>query len=506
MTDGSKADICGQRLTACPACRPAVRILPLGVASFVPVAVLLLVGCSMQPAVPPVGPEPTTSALPLTVLIIDDSPLAAAIERQWAARTDSQLQIQQATTDELLAQKPLRIAADALIFPSGLMGELAEQNVLSPIPAGTLNSAEFDRRDIFDLIRQTEIVWGERFFAGPLGSPVLTLWYRGDILSKIGAAPPETWKQYGELVERLSDRQLLKELGIEAGETWRPVVEPLGDGWASQMLLARAAGYARHRNFYSTLFDSKTMEPLIAGPPFVRALEELVAVHRGQAPEILQFDPSDARKELVSGRCAMAVTWPSRVDDAADEPSSAPVLPLAAAELPGSREVFHLGDRQWQARDRVDDGRVTLLGVAGRVGAVSSTTSQPQAALSLLVRLSSNEWSEQISPFSEATGLYRTSQLPMASSWLGPNFETAREYGELIRNIQRRPLWLTSLRIPGRSRYLAELDKAVQSAVSGESEPAEALEKAAQQWRTITEQLGLESQRAAYWRSLGREP
>jgi multiple sugar transport system substrate-binding protein len=272
------------------------------------------------------------------------------------------------------------------------------------------------------------------------------------------------------------------------------------------MLLARAAGYARHRNFYSTLFDSKTMEPLIAGPPFVRALEELAAVHRGQALEILQFDPADARKELVAGRCVMAVTWPSRMDDAADESIGAAVLPLAVAELPGSRDVFHLGDGKWHARGRSDDGQVTLLGVAGRVGAVSSTSSQPQAALSLLVRLSSTEWSEQISPFSEATGLYRTSQLPMASSWLGPNFETAREYGELVRNIQRRSLWLTSLRIPGRSRYLAELDKAVQSAVSGDFAPSEALEKTAQQWRAITEQLGLESQRAAYWRSLGMEP
>jgi multiple sugar transport system substrate-binding protein len=506
MTDGSKADVCGQRITACAACRPAVQVLSTGVVSFLSVVILLLTGCSMQPATQPVAPEPKAPASPLTLLIVDDSPLAAAIERQWAARTDGQLQIQQATTEELLAQKPLRIAADALIFPSGLLGELAEANLLSPIPAGILNSPEFDRRDIFDLIRQTEIVWGEQVFAVPLGSPVLTLWYRDDILTKIGAEPPETWEQYGELVERLSDRQLLNELQIETGETWRPVVEPLGDGWASQMLLARAAGYARHRNFYSTLFDSKTMEPLIAGPPFVRALEELVAVHRGQAPEVLQFDPADARRELAAGRCAMAVTWPSRGDSAADESTGAPVLPLAVAELPGSREVFHLGDRRWQARDRGDDGRVTLLGVAGRVGAVSSTTSQPQAALGLLVRLSSTEWSEQISPFSEATGLYRTSQIPMASSWLGPNFETAREYGELVRSIQRRPLWLTSLRIPGRSMYLAELDTAVQSALLGKSEPAESLENAAQQWRKITEQMGIESQREAYWRSLGLEP
>ena len=54
-------------------------------------------------------------------------------------------------------------------------------------------------------------------------------------------------------------------------------VEPLARGWAGLVLLARAAAYAKERDNYTTLFDEKTLEPAIAGPPFVRALEELVA-------------------------------------------------------------------------------------------------------------------------------------------------------------------------------------------------------------------------------------
>ena len=49
-----------------------------------------------------------------------------------------------------------------------------------------------------------------------------------------------------------------------------------GLGW--HVLLARAACYAAHRDNYSTLFNIATMQPLIDGPPFVQALEELVAV------------------------------------------------------------------------------------------------------------------------------------------------------------------------------------------------------------------------------------
>ncbi|TVS09209.1 MAG: extracellular solute-binding protein [Planctomycetaceae bacterium] len=473
---------------------------------FAAVTMLLTIGCSRDSEQDTTRTQPATPPPPLTVLILDDPPLAEAIERQWAARADGRLQIQQTTTADLLSERRRHLAADAVIFPSWLIGELAEQNLISPIPAATLNSPEFGRRDIFDLIRQSEIVWGERVFAVPLGSPVLTLLYRRDIFEAIDAKPPETWGEYQKLVQQLADPLVRSKLPIEPSGPWYPVVEPLGDGWASQMLLARAAGYSRHRNYYSTLFDSRTMEPLIAGPPFVRALEELVAVHQGQSSEMLAFGPADARRELIAGRCAMAITWPSRVEDRGESDASTGLLPLAAAELPGSREVFNLGDQKWHPRSRTEDGRATLLGVAGRIGAVSSFSRQPQAALNLLVSLSSTDWSEQVSPFSESTGLYRSSQIPLASSWLGPDFETARSYGELVRDIHRRSLWLTSLRIPGRSRYLTELDKAVQAAVAGDLAPAEALESVADQWREITEELGIETQRTAYWRSLGMEP
>ena len=58
---------------------------------------------------------------------------------------------------------------------------------------------------------------------------------------------------------------------------WCGTIEPLAPGWAGLVLLARAAPYAKHRDNYSALFDIETMEPLVAGPPFVQALEELVA-------------------------------------------------------------------------------------------------------------------------------------------------------------------------------------------------------------------------------------
>jgi hypothetical protein len=68
------------------------------------------------------------------------------------------------------------------------------------------------------------------------------------------------------------------------------------------------------------------------------------------------------------------------------------------------------------------------------------------------------------------------------------------------------PLWLCSLRVPGRTRYMAALDEMVLQAIQGDWTAAECLDAAAERWRTITEELGVKSQQAAYWRSLGMEP
>ena len=57
-------------------------------------------------------------------------------------------------------------------------------------------------------------------------------------------------------------------------------LEPLAPGWAGNVLLARAAAYAKHRDYYSTLFDKDSLEPRIATEPFVRALTELVATRQ----------------------------------------------------------------------------------------------------------------------------------------------------------------------------------------------------------------------------------
>jgi multiple sugar transport system substrate-binding protein len=422
--------------------------------------------------------------------------------------------VDQATQLDLAASGPPD--ADAVLTASHQLAELAARSWIEPAPAGlTKQRAEAGSgragdkpspggwADVFPLLRAREAVWGDATMAVPFGSPVLTLYYRADLLEKLAARPPRTWAEYQKLAESLADRKRLGLSAPDSGRPWYGALEPLAPGWAGIMLLARAAPYASHRANYSTLFQIDTMEPLIQGPPFVRALEELIAIARLNPPEQFRCDPAAVRRAFWAGQCAMAVTWPTAADKSLPEP--APNFRLGVAELPGATEVYNISPQTWETRQSGEDSSVPLLDIAGRLGTVTARCLAPETAFRLLLWLSGDPWNRQVSAVSPDTTLFRQSDIRFAQAWTEKSMPaaTAGEYAMLTRRTLSRSQWAFALRIPGRAEYLAALDEAVGQALRGQQPPQEALRQASFRWRAITNRLGLDRQRAAYHASLG---
>jgi len=470
---------------------------------------LLLAGCS--------GPQSngngTSGGTPLAdvklrLLVVGDPELAAAVGQlrgEWNAQTGSELQVESITEVQLGQGDPL--AADALVCPSWQLGPLAEQGLLAPIPASLLQANAGDWSDVFELLRRSEATWVGEPLAVPFGSPVFVCYYRADLLEKLGRRPPETWAEYQELAELLADRRNLGAAAPPDDAPWFGSVEPLGPGWAAPVLLARSAPYAKHRDNYSTLFDVRTMRPLVAGPPFVRALEELVAAAKLGSPEQLQYDPADARAAFWQGRCGMALTWPTGAPGGVPGEVARDVR-VGFVELPGSTKVFNVRKQSWEARAEDEDPHVPLLGAAGRIGVVSRKSAHPEAAFELLFWLSGKQFSPRVSAVSPATTLFRRSHLGAPRAWVEKPIPPAAagQYAAMAERAFGRGEWLFALRIPGRAEYLAALDEAVRRAVRGVQSPAEALQQAATRWQEITDRLGRERQKTAYLHSLGQEP
>ena len=472
---------------------------------------LLSVGCSCRP---PNGEEPAgkapLAATKLRLLVAGDSDLATAIGQlrgEWNGQTGCELELQQITAAELADAE--KIEADAIICPSCSFGVLAQRKLTWGVPQSVQQDERGDWSEVFELLRWAEVAWGTEIQGVPFGSPVLTCYCRADLLDKLDRRPPETWSEYHELATLLGN---LKNHGSAAPDDsaapdhkaqWYGAIEPLGPGWAGIVLLARAAPYAKHHDQYSTLFNIATMEPLLEGPPLVRALEELLAVARHGPPEQLQYDPAAVRKAFWEGRCGLALSWPT----AADKVPAAvdPALRVGFAELPGSREVFNIRQQAWETDRRDEDVHVPLLGVAGRIGVVTTSSTHPEAALQLLLWLSGRQYSPQVSVASAATTLFRRSHASSPGAWVENPVPAAAaaEYAEVTRQTLSRKQWLFALRIPGRTEYLAALDEAVHGAIGGQLSPQEALRQAAERWRKITQKLGLQRQRDAYRHSLG---
>ncbi|MFV1964368.1 MAG: ABC transporter substrate-binding protein [Pirellulaceae bacterium] len=447
-----------------------------------------------------------TDLAPLRLLVIDDPEMATAIQREWLARAGREVVMRNLTTRQLLDGKSSRLGADVVVYPSGLIGHLATRGLIEPLRVESVMSSPPGSQDVFELSRLREARWGRETFAVPLGSPQLTLLYRADVFQKHGLIVPATWDEYRTLVERLADLQQKGMLFGGDGGSWNAVIEPLGPGWAGQVLLARAASYAKHRSQFSALFEYRTMKPLITGPAWTRAMGDLHRIADDLPSRVKSFAPSDVRSEFLSGRCAMAMTWPSRADDRS-KGLAEEALQIGVAELPGSTAAYNYRSQQWENRGDAAQQHVTLLGVSGRLGSVTRECRQTHEAVNMLTWIS-GELSSQICPESQRTTLFRESHLGQATLWVDSQFtqQAATSYGEVVQQAMSRPGWLCSVRIPGRHRYLAALDKAVHAVLDGEASSEEALAAAAQTWEETTESLGRDKQREAYMRSIGLEP
>lgn len=465
-----------------------------------------LSGCGPKPD--PVE-EPGSQALApsrMRVLVVDDGPFATALEQLWKARIENELQLQQMTTEDL--EKAKQLNADIVIYPSESLGLLAERRLIASPSEENSPDAARASTDVFELQRRVEVLWGNSVMAYSFGSPQLVLMYRADLFESAKITPPTTWAEYAELLPRLARDQLGAAAPAE-GRAWSATVEPLGKGWCGKVLLARTAAYATHPSQFSTLFDCETMQPLIAGPPFQRALEELKAATQHGPANFAAQTPETARQVLLAGEAAMALTWPSRATSTGKSLTTAAEIQIGFAELPGGETVFNFAEKIWTPKKADESAeRVPLLAVAGRLASVTHNARRPREATGILQLLTGREWSDQIAPASMATTAFRKSQLNDLKRWVdeGLTPEAVKRYGEVLASTQSRSSGMSCLRIPGAQRYMDVLDEAVARACQGTASPADALAEVATAWQQITEELGLESQRKAYLHSLGLEP
>ena len=439
---------------------------------------------------------PEIKKLPLTVCVVGDEDLAQSIRRELAARSDEPIQVDVLTNDEFFHSP--RISQDVLIYPPAMMGELIEREWIVPLPKATLEIKSLDIEDVALGIRQTECCWGRTPYALPLGSPVLMLMVRTDLLKQFDLEIPTTWKEYVAAVKKIHDSEFLKQNDTIAAAT----LEPLDESYLASLWLAHSAPYVQHNENLSTYFDYQTGSARIDTPGFTRGAQELAEVAATIPDAFNSLTPQSTADAFMAGKSVMALGW---INKQTLVPNTVPE-DIAFAPIPGSTETFQVGADRWTSHRDDKVVSVPLLSTSGMVGSVSVTSSQSIDAANLLAMLTSPDVIPLVSPASRRTTLCRASSLPLAANWMPPSLPgtSLRQYAQVCLTQLQSPSHLSSLRIPNREAYRSVAAEAVRKTIGADEADIETIwQEAAKKWDELAKKQGKSKHTRSYRRSQG---
>ena len=438
---------------------------------------------------------------PLKLLVIGDTEIGPRLVRQWKAHQEGDLSIENQTKAEWIkAGFPISEGTDLVIYPTLLLGELAEAKKIDKLEYAVWNSDEVDKDSWLSHYRRTLTRYGNEPYAVPLGNPHFAMLYNWAKFSSLGRQPSD---------DSDSDSEMRSPADLKLPDTWDELEEslkeldakldlPLAEGWAGHAFVSRIASNVRTRGSFSFLFDRSTMEPLIDQKPFLEALEQLKRIASKRS---LKSDPSDVFQLAAAGKAVAAMSWPtSKAEFEMAERDS-----LVVGKVLGSKKIYDFRRSTWKERLGDEEICVDALGFGGLVASRVAGTRHEDTATDFIKWVSGKRIVLKTSAQSPLTGPVRASHLGDLSGWAGEAvpLEVLEEYAAEVRRLHERKLVVVFPRIPGSDRYYSAFDRGVRAAISGAEETQVAMSKVAKEWNQITESLGRRKQVIAMQRESG---
>ncbi|MBX3436156.1 MAG: hypothetical protein KF861_01610 [Planctomycetaceae bacterium] len=372
-------------------------------------------------------------------------------------------------------------APTLLLLPAPLASTLVADGQVAAIPKSSVADPALGWEEVAPPVRKALGFVGDRPTVLPVTCSPLVVYCRLDLLQASGRTRPETWEEYDALVSSIAE--------------WAPglsAIEPRGAGSLASLFLSRAAASATSPTQFSFELDVSTGDPLIATPPFVQTLEQMIALNPMLAPESATASFADCANAFRCGRAAIAIgTFNDSPVALCDPPmTSGSGFPFETLPLPGRRTVFDRDASEWKALDGNLLNQPILVGFSGLCVCVldGATEIEQQAAWNLWARLSQLQ-SDGIIP-----------ALPGVSCRVSPtgdaNSATAAGSGApgaalgSQAALLNSPHLIAELPCSGREPMLAALNESLNRALQDGMNAQEALDSAAASWNRIIDETG----------------
>jgi multiple sugar transport system substrate-binding protein len=401
---------------------------------------------------------------------------------------------------------------EAFVFAPQWMGDYVSGGYLLDLSDKVTASAELDWGDVGQFFREFSATYEGSTYTIPLDGDFHMVYYRTDVLEQIGMEPPTTWDEYLAIAAAANGMDMNNDGEGDFGSCIAKKRGEQGYWW----IYSIAAPFIQTTGTsQGAFFDTATMNPLTNNPGFIQALDIYKQTNQFGPPDELNIGVGDTRGLWTAGRCALTIDWGDIGSLAVSEGSMVNGL-TGAVITPGSTQVLDRATNTLVACDTTTcpnaiDGvnhapYAAFGGWSGGISAAADATVQ-QAAFDYFAYVSSPAISG-VDVTIGATGFnpYRTSQFENLQPWLDGGFTqaAAENYLGAIQASLNSPNMVLDLRVPFNQRYQqVVLDEVLSRFLADELTAEEAAAEIETRWNEITDELGRETQLAAYTATLG---
>ncbi|MFK8035332.1 MAG: ABC transporter substrate-binding protein [Hyphomicrobiales bacterium] len=402
---------------------------------------------------------------------------------------------------------------DVGVFASGWAVELVDGDLVENLDPYIAKDDKIDIDDIAPYFREYNQKIGGSTYLITVDGDFQMMYYRRDILDKLGLTPPRDWPEYLKVAEAMHGMDLNGDGEADYGSC----IFKKRNAQSYFAIGSMAAGFSQTKGTGEGLwFDPETMKPKINNAAWAEAFRVYKATGKFGPPEELNHDIGDTRSLVQAGRCGMVIDWGDIGPLSIDESGAAIKDKIGAVIMPGSRKVLNPASGELEmctdalcphATDGVNHAPFAAFG--GWAGAINKKSDDKvkAAAYAFLSYVNQAEQSN-VDVTMGWTGYnpYRNSQLNDTTKWVEAGFsqEFADNYLGAIKNSLNHPNMASDVRIPGAQQYTGVvLDRELARFLADEITAEQALANIEAGWEEITDDFGRDTQAQMYKLSLG---
>ncbi|MDW8325161.1 MAG: extracellular solute-binding protein [Anaerolineales bacterium] len=400
---------------------------------------------------------------------------------------------------------------DVIVFAPQWMGDYVAAGYLEELTAQVQANAELAWEDIGPFFRDFSATYEGKVFTIPLDGDFHMGYYRSDFIT----TPPNTWEEYIALAREFQG----KDLNGDGQGDYGTCIAMKRSAQSYWMFSSILSAYVQSQGTgQGAFFDTDTMEPLYGNnEAMLKALDVYKQLSTLGPPDQLNLDVGDTRGLFTAGRCALSIDWGDIGTLAIDPATSVVQDKVGAFILPGSDQVLDRATGRLVRcnpticpyADAQGVNHAPYAAFGGWSGAINAAA-KPEvkdAAFAYLAYVSAPAQSNVDVTIGQ-TGFnpYRLSQFLNRELWVkaGMSPAAASNYLGAIEASLNSPNMVLDLRIPQNAYYQGTvLDTALAQFLAGELTAVQAAQQIAAGWNAKTDELGRDSQLAAYKASLG---